>query len=312
MSKSISSAFANQAAEIIREQVDEILEYRDQLFNEDNIEAIHQSRVGVNKLRVALKFFHSAAPKKLAATLSDELSWYKDGLAAVRDSDVTLELMRKELGDPPYAQDFAGIEAIVQALQNERAGHLQELRDLCNAPRFDNMMNELGQLRKKVRGRAANADAEDPEVLQRNLRDLLEPLHARFEKQRQKLVDSFEPLAMHRWRIAAKKFRYALDFFEEFRPELYPELSKVLHDLHDCTGELHDMDVLGPKVETLSAHWKMTKPPEEMAQLETGIEWVLFRLYVRRRELMRQFYGIWATLASDKFQEQVQEAISAD
>lgn len=309
MSKKTSAVFETQARKVLHQLTEDLLDQEAQLFVADNVEPVHESRVAINKLRVALRQLEGAAPKKLSKQMQSDLRWFKSQLAPVRDKDVIQELL-SELGDPPYDNDRPGISAIAQALAEERQRHLEDLMKAAQSSQYAQMNSDLESLRKKTRARQkdgkaseddSQVDEEKDENLERNLAELIQPLYADFEKLRQKLAEAFDPAVMHEWRISAKKLRYALDFFEDLKPDLYGPLSGTLHELHDCTGKLHDIDVLAPKVMSLAAHWQMTRSPEENQTLTTGIDWVLFRLYQMRRDLMQQFYQIWATIASEEF-----------
>jgi len=315
MSTPLSPVFTNEAASVIRQLSGVILEYEPRLPDEDNVEPVHEVRVALNKLRVALRLLPQMTPKKLSKQMQSDLKWFKDALAPVRDEDVIIELV-PELGDPPYEHDRPGIEAILHALREERQEHLEELRRAMQSSRYEDLKAGLEALRKKMRSRKGKTCSEsepvDEELLAQNLAELIHPLQQDLEGLRRQLSETFEPTVMHQLRISAKKFRYALDFFKDLRPDLYPPLSDTLHELHDCTGKMHDMDVLAPKVESLAAHWQMTQSASDYARIATGIEWVLFRLYVKRRELMNQFYGIWATIAEDQFRARVMAAAGAE
>lgn len=314
MSSDYSPLFVDEACKTVRQLAGDILDHEGQLFGEDSMEAIHKARVSTNKLRVALKIFRPIAPRKLSKNLQSELKWFKDGLAPVRDGDVIQQRLG-ELGDPPYEGDYVGIQAITQAIGQERNFHLEALRELVKSERYGSLKDSLDSLRKKMRPRRKKKSAKDEssgeEQLDRNLAELMRPLQQDFEDLRRDLAEAFDPAVMHRMRIAAKKFRYSLDFFKDLKSDLYGPLSDSLHELHECTGTLHDLDVLAPKVESLAAHWHMTCSPEEKERLESGVEWVLFRLHVKRRELMREFYAIWANMASEEFRARSMAAAGA-
>lgn len=304
MAPSLSPAFVSESRKIVRKLSAEILRHEALIKRRDNVEAIHQTRVAVNKLRVALNLLPFTVTRKIGRQIESDLQWFKDALGPVRDADVINELVAA-LGKPK-AQDKVGVDEILLVLQREKRQYQRELRLLMRSDRYVNLKTSLEKMAKKKSAKSNKAnDSVADDLLAQNLADVFGPLSAKFEKRRKKLAKAFDPAIMHQLRITGKKLRYALDFFKNIGGDSYVALSETLHKMHDCTGTLHDMDVLGPKVESLSCHWQMVRSEEANESVDSGVEWVLLRLYKKRRALIREFYTIWAEVASKEFQEKL-------
>jgi len=61
------------------------------------------------------------------------------------------------------------------------------------------------------------------------------------------LSDAFEdadPRRLHDFRIACKRLRYAIELLRDDLPPVFHEAARVLQQLQDLLGEVHDCDVL--------------------------------------------------------------------
>jgi CHAD domain-containing protein len=80
--------------------------------------------------------------------------------------------------------------------------------------------------------------------------------------------------AQHEMRIAAKRLRYALEIFEGCFGRASSEARLVARELQSALGEIHDCDVMLPRV--------------------VGIDSVEALLRMRRELLFAQFRELWA------------------
>ena len=200
-----------------------------------NIEALHQMRVGLRRLRAALSLFKPllCAPPALLA----ELDWLAQSLAPARDWDVlawsTLAQVARATGD---------IAPAVRGAAFEHAAHAHAaLTDVLASARYAALVKALAAWlqdagwRKGLPGtQLAHLDAGivpfARAALKRNARRL-----ARREAC---------PEALHRLRIAAKKSRYGLEFFATlFAGQKRARQQTALAHLQDKLGQRNDIAV---------------------------------------------------------------------
>ena len=178
------------------------------LEKSDNVEALHQGRIAIRRLRAAMALFKPMVFDFAYRRLRDELKWLAGLFGAARDMDV----LRANL-PPPAPEDRANMragelagdceakclrahQAVVEALDGERARTLQ--LDLA-------VWIADGRWQRQPSG---IADEPVPRYAR-----------ARLRKRRRKLVKQGAGLAKlassarHQIRIEAKKLRYMAEFF---------------------------------------------------------------------------------------------------
>lgn len=213
-------------------------------------EALHQMRVGLRRLRSLLELFAPllALPEPLRA----DLHWLGGELGAARDWDVlaasTLARVAEDLPDD--------MELVLVRLAAEtRANELRAAAaDAVSAERYADLMRNLGswlhdaawrghctEWQRKALARSAPAFAD--EVLEHSRKRLLK----RGRKLRSKGAASraeASVAARHRVRIAAKRARYAAEFFQSLYPKkrVRPYID-TLARLQDELGWLNDSAV---------------------------------------------------------------------
>ena len=74
--------------------------------------------------------------------------------------------------------------------------------------------------------------------------DILGSLERGVSKHRDAALDPTHPEALHRMRLAFKKYRYAAEVLLPFFPKATDEMAKRLHDFQTLLGTIHDCDVI--------------------------------------------------------------------
>jgi CHAD domain-containing protein len=104
-------------------------------------------------------------------------------------------------------------------------------------------------------------------------------------------LDPAEPEALHDMRIAAKRLRYLLEVME---PALGPEAGKAAgraRDLQDVIGDIHDCDVMLPRVHARMAALDAEAGPRDPAY--RGLAVFAADLRTRRARLFDDFRALW-------------------
>lgn len=209
-------------------------------------EWVHQMRIGTRRLRSCLGLLAPLVPATRLDPIIAELRWLAEVLGVARDWDVFAEETL-----PPLAAGFAQ--------DPQTAGELKRLRtrvaarrkiadvaarDAVRSPRFQRLMLTIGAFCAAPRfGAPAAANAES-DVLAATARPYASRLvarrHGKLAKRAQKLARG-APEERHAARIAAKKLRYAAEFFAPlFAAKRTRPYLKALAALQDALGHFND------------------------------------------------------------------------
>ena len=198
---------------------------------------VHQMRIALRRLRVALRLFGHMLPSHETAVLKHELRWLARGLGPVRDLDVhTAEFRHHVRGTlPQHASELGAYEL---DLRRQRAAARTTLRTLFASDRYRALLASLERL---------IGAGPSPAALRRfksfSIRDGA-TAHLRRSRKRvlalgRKLDADASDDDLHRLRIRAKRLRYELEFFREPYAELGPMIASV-KELQDVLGADRD------------------------------------------------------------------------
>jgi CHAD domain-containing protein len=124
---------------------------------------------------------------------------------------------------------------------------------------------------------------------------------------------------LHDCRIAAKRLRYVLEITGPiFGPEVVAA-GKRCRELQDLLGDLHDCDVMLPRIDALRAEVRAgdaamlvhlgngAAPPR--ADAYRGLERLAVELTAQRRRLFHQWLEAWAALERDRYRARLERAL---
>jgi len=167
----------------------------------DDAETLHQMRVGVRRLRSALKLFEPVAPCPPA--LLEDIRWLGAQLGAARDWDVLLtSTLARVRANPGGRHGLMELQSLaLAAAQDQR----REVAQALLSARYTHLMLTLGSwMLQAAPGLNGSAAAFSRATMQQLHKSLLKRVNR---------MDEGDPAGVHRARIAAKRGRYALEFF---------------------------------------------------------------------------------------------------
>lgn len=221
----------------------------------EDVEGLHQMRVGMRRLRSALNMLDALL--QLPAELQGELDWLATELGDARDWDVlagaTLPALAARMQEP------ARIGDVRQAAQERARGHHGLAAEAVNSPRYTRLMLNMSRwlLAKEWHGAqqvpasaTLPALAEAVTAFARRTRKR----NAQRLRRRARALRGAEPQVMHRFRIAAKKARYGAEFFASLtRKGATRAYIERLGALQDGFGRLNDAAVAARLLSELGA-----------------------------------------------------------
>jgi inorganic triphosphatase YgiF len=215
------------------------------------LEAVHQARTSLRRLRVALALFKPVLPHGRSEALKAELKWLTAELADARNLDVFMFETFRPTAD--RISDRAAAAAFGKALLHAHSVAHERATAAVASPRFRLLLLDAArwietELDPDLTPAGAGPCAADfaHEALDEQRRDLRRRLEA---------LDWKDPGERHKTRIAAKKMRYASEFFLDLGPksraDRYRPFIKSLSVLQDRFGQLNDLTVAEPMIPTV-------------------------------------------------------------
>lgn len=203
-------------------------------------EYLHQLRVGLRRLRSCVSLVRKDVPPERLAALVDEMRWLGRGLNPARNWDV---LMTETL--PPMLRAFPqdeGLAALHARGTRLRRASVAAARGMVRSTRYTGLLIALGSALAR----------EDLAALTAGTAGLFEPvgtfatrLIERRDRKLRKLgaaLHEASPEARHAARIAAKRLRYAAEFFASlYPPKRVRRHIAALKDIQDTLGQLNDL-----------------------------------------------------------------------
>jgi inorganic triphosphatase YgiF len=219
-----------------------------ELARDGDSEGLHQTRVGLRRLRVAISLFGDMLRDPQSHAIKRELKWIAGELGPARELDVFM----KRVVMPAVAGKLQrpGIAALARDLRHRRHEAFGLAASAIESDRF----------RMLIFDTAAWIDTGEwtssADELVRALRDqpILTAAVAEMKRRRKIILKrgaglvEIDPKKRHRIRIKAKKLRYASEFFGGAFPgkkarSRRDELVAALERLQDTLGDLNDISV---------------------------------------------------------------------
>lgn len=250
-----------------------------------DVESLHQMRVGMRRLRSALSMYKRLL--HLPEELQTELDWLATELGEARDWDVlagaTLPSVAKQLANPAH------IDNVQAAAATKADEHHRAAAAAVASPRYTRLILGIH------RWLQAMGWHDDVELMTASAKELAQPVakfarsvlkrdQRRLRSRAGKLSEATSD-ARHRVRIAAKKTRYAAEFFASlFATKTVRPYIKFLTGMQDELGFLNDAAVADRLLGDVSA----SRP-----ELSANVSFVKGFLAARTTNDDKQIIKLW-------------------
>jgi CHAD domain-containing protein len=271
------------------------------LGNTENSEVLHDFRVSVRHLRSFLKSFEAYIKnaKKYRQELSDIMKLTNTG----RDHEVHvtwLKIRREKASEV----EKIGLAYLLEHLNTHDHVDLKKVQK-----QFSEVAKKLDQVFSSDKNFKTKDDITFAVVLTSILNTYSQQLQTLLQS-----IESPEDEAIHEARIMGKRLRYTLELLDTKEADA---LIKHLKNFQDTTGDLHDLQVLEPKVETFLyaetllwsqafrggaktlSHNELSNLPE--LQRSYGLAEVVRSIAQEKTLLYKDLQGNWLGEASQDF-----------
>jgi CHAD domain-containing protein len=304
---------AEAGRKILRFQFAQMLLNEESTRLGEDIEGLHDMRVATRRMRAALDIYGEAFTPKTLKTLLKGLRATGRRLGKVRDQDVFIDNARQYLLTLPEEQR-AGLNPLITSWEMARQEYRQSMLAHLDSKSYrlfkENLLSFVITPGEGVR---ALPDGFLTPNLVREIAPQLIYTCLGDVRSFEPLLDTATLLQFHALRIAFKKFRYSVEFFQEV---LGAEVKMVIVDLkkiQDHLGELNDAQVATLILRDFLGEWdtqqqslpvvERTSPEAIMAYLST--------VYTRRQQLMDTFRGSWENFNRPEFRQNLAAAVAA-
>lgn len=200
-------------------------------------ESLHQMRVGLRRLRAALAMVRDMV--QLPEPAAADVEWLAGELGDARNWDVFIESVLPALPVPEAHQP--ALARIEVASREEAERHRNKVRSAVGSPRYTALMLALGAWIAGEGWRQAGLPSEPlAQKVAKAAPQLVQHAAARVRK-RARAYDLHRPECLHKVRIAAKKERYAREFFDALgHGKKAARRHDLLSGMQDELGTLND------------------------------------------------------------------------
>jgi CHAD domain-containing protein/CYTH domain-containing protein len=249
------------------------------LDHPDDPEALHDFRVGLRRLRSALRSYAPELDGALPKKLQRKLRRLARATGASRDAEVHAAWLDEARGTLADGEQ-AGAAYFAVRLADARRSADAVLADEVLLP-FPALRHRLA---RRLRHYTATIDVEDPAagpLFASTSAVLIERLAAEVGARLEAVRGIEDQEAAHEARIAGKRLRYALEPLADAVPEA-AALVKRLKRLQDALGDMHDAHVFAEQVDRLAE--RSAGPTDGTPDPGPGLAALGARLDARRSE----------------------------
>jgi CHAD domain-containing protein len=238
----------------------------------DDIEHVHQLRVGCRRAVAALRAF-APLMKKQPKPLKKLLGEIRAAAGPARDIDVLLARFEKEKAD-------AVGEYAIERLEQERAAAQASLNAVTQRATSDKLSNVIRTTLKLL-----NAKGSKKPRLGDFGREAVRLAYVPFAQLA--LLENPTTMELHELRIAGKRLRYSLEIFPGLEPALIGQVYPIVEELQTRLGEINDHAT----AQALYQSWLAEIPANALAAELAGR---VVHEHESARQLTGQFLRWWS------------------
>lgn len=215
-----------------------------------NPEFLHQLRVGLRRLRSALRTFAPLVSKSSVRPVARELKAIVARLGSARDWDVFHEMLSQRIAPAPGRK--LEMTRLLRKVGARRSAARAQAREALASAAFQKFILHLMRWTEQAPWRRSEAlrRAVAQPAGQFGRRALAR--HERKALRHAQRIDWADPAARHRLRILVKRLRYACEFFSAALPaKATRRYLERLEAVQDVLGELNDIAVAGRLLDEL-------------------------------------------------------------
>ena len=288
----------------------------------EDIEALHDMRVAVRRMRAAAKVFEAYLDSKKLEPHIYGLRRTLGAVGDVRDLDVFQEKVEEYIKKLPSEHEH-DLDPLFAVLAEEKEKARKNMLSYFNSEKYASFKKEFSDFLSVPEAWALPTTSRKHDALPHRVRDVLpSTLYARFSD-----ISAYSEWVggphvsverLHRLRISAKGLRYTLEFFEDMIGEDAKIMIEELKSFQDHLGNLHDavvaIDLLGSFLET--GEWSTVENGKITGEKELSENTEKIEGYLKYREeelqvLLNTFPEVWEKIRNGEFTRRIESIVKS-
>jgi triphosphatase len=211
-------------------------------------EGLHQARVSIRRLRTAISLFSTMLRGKQTDLIKRELKWLTGEFGPAREMDVFIERALELVAEADHKT--RGVNRMADDIIKRRNAEFARAQSAVDAARFRALALDVATWIETGDWIHADGARKDLSGKRTIVAVASDQLNRRWKKlvQRGKHFGALNPQQRHKVRIAAKKLRYAAEFFADVFPGKRAARRRKrfiagLKGMQACLGDLNDIVV---------------------------------------------------------------------
>ncbi len=268
---SIDDAFQH----ILRQDSEYTKQWLPVAYNREDIEGLHQARIGLRRMRSALSIFRRVIPREHLMAMGMEMRWLAHAFTMARDVDVfvTETLQDEEVMKKVECKE--GIKKVRAIAEARCARGYEKVRATLDGERYKNFEKNFTDWLENKRWREGMDEAALAK-LDRPVETFAQKMMSRrffriFSSGAQLGMTSDHEL--HQVRIRIKKVNYASVFFTPlFNEQGMNAFTAIVKRVQSCLGTINDVAVMNDLIQAIleeekGVDWDVKKALKEMISL---------------------------------------------
>ncbi|HEX2269033.1 MAG TPA: CHAD domain-containing protein [Pyrinomonadaceae bacterium] len=292
---------------VLTTRFEEMFDFQEAALDFSDPEGVHSMRVASRRLRSAMRDFMPYIRKRGLASLLKQTKSIASALGEVRDQDVAIAALEKIEKRAP-AEASAALKQLIETRKAARDEARKRLKSALVPTHMKQLRTEfIAGIDGATPLRKTPARNNAPVTYIKMSADVIGERLKELEALSNSLYKPFEVESLHEMRIAAKRFRYALELFQQCWGRALTGYAKSAAQMQKALGDLHDCDIW---IDSIGEQVNEARKKKHDDQIE-GLIWLLSHFVKLRTKHLRQAYDLWREWEAKDLGDQLRQTFQS-
>lgn len=267
----------------------------------EDIEAVHDMRVSIRRMRSLLRLLEAYFKPKAIRPFMRAMRRVARALGAVRDLDVLIDDLTRFQATLD-ADNRAALQAAIDLLDAERAAAREDLNDTLDRGDYRRFVENFGEFLVTPGAGVKPSDDSMPPIQIRHILPAIIYEHMATVRAHDSLIDGAANETLHMLRIEFKHLRYLVSPFADIMGTQVKDFVKELKAIQDHLGRLNDVTVAQMRLNDL-----LSELDEAQA---AALQLYIDALAQEEIDLKEKFPDVWRRFNTKTVQRQLAVAVA--